>query len=66
MIYNREDPVTIGTAIGKLLYKFYISTPSDLPNLPGFDRAAPGSDAYCVTTQDVYILDGDSGQWEVQ
>ena len=64
MIYPRENPIDIGG--GRLIQKLYISTPSDVANLPGLDRAAPGSNAYCVSTQSVYILDAESGQWEVQ
>jgi hypothetical protein len=38
---------------------------ADFPNLPGIDRAAAGSDAYCLATGDVYILNS-LGVWEVQ
>ena len=64
MIYPRENPVSIGGE--RLLLKLYISTPADVANLPDLNRAAPGSDAYCVSTQQVYILDGESGLWVVQ
>jgi hypothetical protein len=50
---------------GKQLVHLYIDTTDDVTGLPGLDTAAPGSDAYCVATQDVYILSG-AGTWEVQ
>jgi hypothetical protein len=43
----------------------FFDTMADYPDLPGLDRAAPGSDATCVETGDVYILRGDTGTWEV-
>ena len=63
MIYPRENAVQIDG--GKLQLHLYFDTMADFPSLPGLDRAAPGSDAYCVATQDVYILNSD-GTWEVQ
>ena len=63
MIYPRENATIINS--GPPLQHLYLDTMADLPNLPGLDRAAPGSDAYCVATQDVYILNG-LGIWEVQ
>ena len=64
MIYNRENPNKIWNE-EKEQYHYYFDTMTDLPNLPGLDEVAPGSDAYCVATQDVYILNG-NGVWEVQ
>jgi hypothetical protein len=64
MIYPREAPSNVGG--DALQYHFYISSAADLANLPDLDKAAPGSDAYSVDTQTVYILDAESGQWEAQ
>ena len=63
MIYPRENPRTLGQ--GALQHHLFFDTPADLSDLPGLGRAAPGSTAYCVETQDAYILSG-SGVWEVQ
>lgn len=63
MIYARTNAVQLDG--GKLQQHLYFDTMDDFPNLPGLDRAAPGSDAYCVATGDVYILSG-AGVWEVQ
>jgi hypothetical protein len=63
MIYPRENAVDLGG--GKLQLHLYADAAADVANLPGIDRAAPGSDAYCLATQDVYILNG-SGTWEAQ
>ena len=62
MIYPRENAVQIDG--GKLLRHLYFDTMADFSNLPGLDRAAPGSDAFCVDTGDSYILNG-SGVWGV-
>jgi hypothetical protein len=64
VIYARENSTLVGGA--KLLHHLYISNPADVVNLPGLDLAAPGSDAYCVSSQDVYILDGGTGKWVIQ
>jgi hypothetical protein len=64
IIYPRENPVKLEIA-GKLKQMLYFDTMADFSNLPGLDRVAPGSDAYCISTQDVYILSG-AGVWEVQ
>ena len=62
MIYPREAPQNLGG--GQLQVHLYFDTMADLPNLPGLDRASPGSDAFCVDTGDVYILKS-TGIWEV-
>ena len=62
MIYPRENAVQIDG--GKLQVHLYFDTMTDFPNLPGLDRVAPGSDAFCVATGDAYILSG-AGVWEV-
>jgi len=61
MIYPRENPSNFG---GKLQLHLYFDTMADLPNLPGLDRAVPGSDAFCLDTSDAYVLNG-NGTWEV-
>jgi hypothetical protein len=48
-----------------LQHHLYFDTMADYPDLPKLDRAAPGSDAFCVDTGDVYILSAESGEWEV-
>ena len=63
MIHPRESPVNLTG--DKLQYRLYFDTMADYPNLPGLDKAAPGSDATCLDTGDVYILRGDTGTWEV-
>ena len=63
MVYPRENATTVGG--DKLQQHLFFDTMADFSNLPRLDRAAPGSDAYCVTTQEVYILSGE-GVWEVQ
>jgi hypothetical protein len=63
MIYPSGNFVDLGG--GKLQHHLYIDTAADVASLPGLDKASPGSDAYCLDTQDVYILNGD-GVWEVQ
>ncbi|MDR1246134.1 MAG: hypothetical protein LBK57_03800 [Clostridiales Family XIII bacterium] len=63
MIYPRENATYMKK--GKQLVHLYIDTTDDVTDLPGLDTAAPGSDAYCVAAQDVYILSG-AGTWEVQ
>ena len=62
MIYPRENPVDLGG--GKLKQYLYFDTMADYPNLPGLDRAAPGSDAGCVDTGDAYVLNG-AGEWRL-
>ena len=62
MIYPRENPIDLGG--GKLKRSLFFDTMADFANLPGLDRAAPGSDALCVEAGDVYILSG-AGVWEV-
>jgi hypothetical protein len=63
MVYQRE----ISSAYSDFLpvAHFYFDAPADIPDLPTLDHAAPGSDAYCVGTQDVYILSSD-GTWVMQ
>ena len=63
MIYPRTQATPVSGPIPQ--QHLYFDTTADFPNLPKLDRAAPGSDAYCVTTQEVYILSGE-GVWEVQ
>jgi len=64
MIYPRENATTVGGSTPQM--HLYFDTMADFPNLPESDRAAPGSDAFCVTTQAVYILSAETGQWVVQ
>ena len=64
MIYPRENPTPLDGS-GKLQRHLYFDTMDDFPDLPGLDRAAPGSDAFCVDTGDLYILRADTGEWEV-
>ena len=64
MIYLRENETKIFNQ-EKPLCKYYFDTMADFADLPGLDRVAPGSDAYCIADQNVYILDS-SGVWEVQ
>ena len=64
MIYPRENATNVGGVT--LQMHLYFDTLADLPDLPGTDRAAPGSDAYCVATQQAYILSADTGEWVVQ
>jgi len=64
MIFPRENDEQLND--GKLKRHLYFDTMTDYPNLPGLDRAAPGSDAFCIDTGDVYILRGDTGVWGVQ
>ncbi|MDR1299673.1 MAG: hypothetical protein LBJ84_05420 [Oscillospiraceae bacterium] len=63
MVFERGSPTII--VWGKRQRHLYIDEPADIADLPGLDKAAPGSDAYCLATQDVYIL-GSAGAWEVQ
>jgi hypothetical protein len=63
MFYPREN---VSVFLNNLpLGRYYADTPSDISNLPGVNEVAPGSDVYCISTQDVYILNS-SGNWEVQ
>ena len=62
MIYPRERPTAVGGA--KLQHHLYFDTMDDFPDLPGLDRVARGSDAFCVDTGEAYILRGDNGEWE--
>ena len=65
MVYLRERPTRINYSFQRCwLYKFYIDEPADLANVPDAEHVAPGSDAYCVTTGDVYVFNG-SLSWEV-
>ena len=61
MIYPREGAVQLEG--GQLQRHLYFDTMADFPDLPGLDRAAAGSDAFCVETGDAYILRGDTGEW---
>ena len=63
MIYQREKQIETG--VGKPKAMLYLDTMDDFVDLPGLDKVAPGSDAYCVATQDVYILNS-LGEWVVQ
>jgi len=63
MIFPRDNTVD---ARGKPRVALYMDTLADLPNLPPLERVAAGSDAYCLATQDVYILSAETGQWEAQ
>ena len=63
MIYPRSNAVQLEG--GNLQVHLYMDTLADYPYLPGLDKVAAGSDAYCLDTQDVYILNS-SGVWEVQ
>jgi len=65
MIYPRESPQSLGFEAGLLQTHLYFDNMTDFPNLPGLNRVAPGSDAMCIDTGDVYILRGDTGKWEV-
>ena len=62
MIYPREPDTQLNG--GQLQRHLYFDTMADFPNLPGFDRAASGSDAFCIATGDAYILNS-LGVWEV-
>ena len=64
MIYPRENPVQLDGG-GKMQQRLFMDKLADYPFLPGLDRAAPGSSAYCLETADVYILNS-NGVWEVQ
>ena len=46
-------------------HRLYFDTMKDFTNLPDMERAAPGSDALCLETGEIYILRGDTGTWEV-
>ena len=61
MIYPRENP---GSSSGKLIEHLYFDTMDDFAELPGLDKAAPGSDAFCIESSDAYVLRGDTGEWE--
>ena len=62
MIYPRENPTHYG--VGKWQRHLYFDTMADYGGLPMLDEAAPGSDAACLETGDVYILGGD-GEWRL-
>jgi hypothetical protein len=53
-IFNQENP----------LCKYGFDTMADYPDLPGLDRVAPGSTAFCLDTSDAYMLRSDTGEWE--
>ena len=64
MVYPRTHPTVVG---GKTLqHHLYFDDMADYPILPPLSKVAAGSDAYCLETQDVYILSEGSGLWEVQ
>ena len=66
MIYPRENnPINENDVSGKPLVRLYMSTPDDVPRLPGLDDVGPGSDVVCLKPLELYVLDGESGQWEV-
>ena len=64
MIYTREAPENLDSNTGKLTVHLYFDTMDDYDELPGLDKAAPGSDAFCVDTGDAYILRKDTGEWD--
>jgi hypothetical protein len=62
MIYPRESPTVVGGLV--LQHHLYMDTMADFPSLPKLDTVAKGSDAFCIDTSDVFILNG-SDIWEV-
>jgi len=63
MIYPRESPTVVGGLTTQR--HLYFDTMADFPDLPGLDKAALGSDAYCIDTQVTYILNS-GGAWIFQ
>jgi hypothetical protein len=63
MVYPRDVPTIAGGV--NTIHHLYFDTMDDYNELPTLQTVSRGSDAYCVATQDVYILNGD-GVWEVQ
>ena len=69
MIYDNIAPVSVGfdevthTVISR--QSLFFDTMDDFDDLPDLTHTAPGSEAYCVETHDVYILNS-LGEWVVQ
>jgi len=66
MIYPREKHSFLSGE--KPVMHLNFDSMADFPDLVkdyGLDKAAPGSDAFCVDTGDLYILRADTGEWEV-
>ena len=61
-IYNREAPTPQGQ--GPVQRHLYFDTIAELAVLPKLNNAAPGSDAFCIETSQVFILRKDTGEWE--
>ena len=64
MVYPVDPTENPGLHGGKRIVHLYFDTAEEYANLPGIDKAAPGSDAFCVETGDVYILRKDTGEWQ--
>jgi hypothetical protein len=60
MIFPRKYPTVVG---GLTMQRhLYFDTMTDYPNLPGLDKSAKGSDAYCIDEKVWYVLNS-NGQW---
>ena len=63
MIFIRTEPTYHDSVRGQ--QHLYFDTMTDYTNLPTLDKAAPGSDAYCIDTGQVFILNS-LGVWKEQ
>jgi hypothetical protein len=54
LIFPRKYPTVVGGLT--LQHHLYFDTMADFPNLPGLNKAAKGSDAYCIEEKIWYVL----------